>query len=102
MPPLIRRRPLLERITAHLDPYDFLLWLSEELNDDSYDEILNEWATTIGIAVNLVFILARGASKSGSSRGGDDVFGDHDGTRGGAWVPWLVGIRSRCRSEAPR
>lgn len=90
MPPLVRRRPLLERIKANLDPYDLLLWLSEELNDDSYDDLLNVWATPIGIAVNIVFILARGASKPSTARGSDDVFGDVAAQRGSGWFAWLV------------
>lgn len=87
MPRLVRRTPLIERIKAYLDPYDFLLWLSEELNDDSYDEWLNVWATPIGIALNITFVLARGASKPGVGRG-DDVFGED--RNGSGWFSWLV------------
>ena len=90
MPPLIRRRPLLERIKSYLDPYDFLLWLSEELNDDTYDELLNTWATPIGLVLNLVFILARGGSRIGSPAGGDDVFGE--ASSGRSWLAWLVSL----------
>jgi hypothetical protein len=92
MPPLVRRRPLFERMQAYLDPWDFLLWLSEELNDDAHEELLNNWATPIGIALNFVFIIARGASKSGDSRGSDDVFGDIDGKSRSGWFAWLVSI----------
>lgn len=92
MPPLVRRRPLLERIQAYLDPGDFLLWLSEELNDDAHEDFLNNWATPIGIALNFLFILARGSSNPGDSRGSDDVFGDIDGKRGSGWFVWLVSI----------
>jgi hypothetical protein len=90
MPPkrLIRRDPLSKRLREYLDPYDFLLWLSELLNDDTYDEWLNAWAVPIGIALNILFILARGASKRGGG-GSDDVFGDIDGGGSGAFV-WLV------------
>jgi hypothetical protein len=94
MPPLVRRRPLLERIQAYLDPWDFLLWLSEELNDDAYEDLLNTWATPIGIALNFLFIIARGASKPGDLRGSDDVFGDIEGKRGSGWFAWLVSISS--------
>ena len=90
MPRLIRRTPLSERIKAYLDPHDLLLWLSEELNDDAYDDWLNEWATPIGIGLNILFILARGASKSGQSRGRDDVFGDIEGRSGSGWFAWAV------------
>lgn len=89
MPRLVRRAPLSERLKAYLDPYDFLLWLSEELNDDTYDEWLQAWATPLGVALNFLFVLARGASKTGGSRGRDDVFGDADSNSSG-WFSWLV------------
>ena len=93
MPPkrLIRRDPLSKRLREYLDPYDFLLWLSELVNDDTYDEWLNTWAVPIGVALNILFILARGASKRGSG-GGDDVFGDLDG--GGSTFAWLVRVEN--------
>ncbi|KAF2163926.1 hypothetical protein M409DRAFT_68182 [Zasmidium cellare ATCC 36951] len=86
MPRLVRRAPLIDRIKAYLDPYDLLLWIAEELNDDAYDEWLKVWATPIGIGLNSVFILARGASKPYS--GSDDVFGD-DGGKGSGWFAWM-------------
>lgn len=79
-----------ERLKAYLDPYDLLLWLSEELNDDAYDELLNAWATTIGIALNFIFILARGASRPTGGRGRDDVFGDAGGKSGTGWFAWFA------------
>ena len=88
----MRRRPLLERIQTYLDPGDFLLWLSEELNDDTHEDFLNSWAIPIGIVLNFLFILARGSSSPGDSRGSDDVFGDIDGKRGSGWFAWLVSI----------
>lgn len=87
MPRLVRRAPLIDRIKASLDPYDLLLWIAEELNDDAYDEWLKVWATPIGIGLNTLFILARGASKPYS--GSDDVFGD-DGSKGSGWFAWMV------------
>ncbi|KAK5119597.1 hypothetical protein LTR85_007426 [Meristemomyces frigidus] len=92
MPRLVRRTPLSERLKAYLDPYDLLLWLSEELNDDAYDEWLKAWATPIGIGLNILFILARGASKAGAARGSEDVFGDIDGRRGAGWFTWFAGF----------
>jgi hypothetical protein len=94
MPPLVRRRPLLERIKAYLDPLDFLLWISEELNDDAYEDLLNSWATPIGIALNAAFIIARGASKAGKPNDlfGDDVFADFDGRKSSGWFAWMVSI----------
>ena len=88
MPRLVRRAPLSERLKTYLDPYDLLLWISEELNDDTYDELLNSWATSIGIILNFLFILARGASKPGGGRGRDDVFGDAESKSG--WLSWFA------------
>lgn len=90
MPRLVRKRPLIERIKAYLDPWDLLLWLAEELNDDAYDEWLQLWSTPIGLGLNITYILAKGASARGAGAGGDDVFGD-DGSSGSGWFAWLVG-----------
>ena len=90
MPRLVRKTPLRERLQAYLDPGDFLLWLSETLNDDAYDEWLKDWATPIGIALNIIFIFARGTSKPGGRSGGDDVFGDVDTRSNSGWFSWFV------------
>ncbi|KAM0718852.1 hypothetical protein Q7P37_005924 [Cladosporium fusiforme] len=94
MPPLVRRRPLLERMQAYLDPWDFLLWISEELNDDAHEEILNNWATPIGVAVNFAFIVARGSSKGRDSRGSDELFGEMEGgsSLGSGWFVWIASL----------
>jgi hypothetical protein len=97
MPPRIRRAPLLDRIKANLDPYDFLLWLWEELNDDIYDEWIKIWATPIALGLNILFIIARGASRPSWSSGADDVFGDLDGRKGSGWIAWFVSSRAQCR-----
>ncbi|KAJ9620441.1 hypothetical protein H2203_007647 [Taxawa tesnikishii (nom. ined.)] len=65
MPPIIRRAPLGERIKAYLNPYDFLLWLSEELHESALDEALQGWAPAIGLGANLLFMIAR--ANSGAS-----------------------------------
>lgn len=86
MPPLIRRRPLLERIKAYLNPLDFLLWLSEELDSSDWEQWEKEWALPVGIALNVLFLVARANSQK-SSRAHDDVFGDEGGV---SYVAWLV------------
>ncbi|KAM3419559.1 hypothetical protein BST61_g2899 [Cercospora zeina] len=91
MPRLVRKRPLIERIKAYLDPWDLLLWLAEELNDDAYDEWLQLWSTPIGLGLNITYILAKGASARGAGAGGDDVFGD-DGSSGSGWFAWLASL----------
>jgi len=70
-----------------LDPLDFLLWLSEQFDSDDWDQWQRDWATPIGLAANLVMLIAR--ANSGSRRSGevDDVFGeDYTGT---GWLSWF-------------
>ena len=89
MPPrrLIRRQPLLERIKAYFDPWDFLLWLSEELDSSDWDEWQKDWATPAGCALNFVMLIAR-ANSGGKTSRVDDVFGDVD--TGPGWLSWFV------------
>jgi len=101
MPPLIRRRPWSERLKEHLDPYDFLLWLSEEFHDSAWDEALQDWALLIGAGANLVFIIARANSGLSSSGRRDDVFGDFDGRGGSGWFAWLVSQRLSVSRKTP-
>jgi hypothetical protein len=105
MPKYVRRQPLIERVRAYLNPYDFLLWISEEIESNGWDQLEKEWATPIGLVLNLVFIIARANSK-GTSRGYDDVFGDVPRI---AWTAWLVSANlritnrqadSRCRPHS--
>lgn len=87
-PRLVRRRPLAERLKAYLNPIEFLFWLSEELDSGDWDQWQKEWATPMGILVNVVFLIAR-ANTGYSTRGGaDDVFGED--ARYTGWLAWLV------------
>ena len=83
MPRLVRRRPLSERIFAALNPYDFLLWLSEEV--ETRDLGSKSVGTQVGLVLNFIFLLVR--ANTGSSRSGDDVFGDSSGS---GWLSYLV------------
>jgi hypothetical protein len=86
MPRLVRRRPLLERLKAYLNPLDFLLWLSEEIETRDWDD--QSFANPLGAALNFIFLLARansGPSRSTSTR--DDIFGDSSGS---GWFSWFV------------
>lgn len=74
MPRIVRRTPLSERLKAMLNPMDFLLWLSEEIETREWDSKLV--GTQIGLAMNFVFLLAR--ANSGGKTTVDDVFGDDD------------------------
>lgn len=75
MPRLIRRQTLGQRIQSYLNPADFLLWLSEELDSYGWDQLEKEWAIPIGFVLNLVFLTAR-ANSGGKSQSYDDVFRD--------------------------
>lgn len=87
MPRLVRRQPLSERIKAYLNPFDFLLWLSEEFDSNDWDQFENDWALPLGAALNIVFLIARANSGRRTSRLEDDVFGDDDNA---SFVTWLV------------
>ncbi|PWY73590.1 hypothetical protein BO70DRAFT_354831 [Aspergillus heteromorphus CBS 117.55] len=90
MPRLVRRRPLAERIKSYLNPLDFLLWLSEEIDTHDWDQFEKDWALPVGIALNLVFLIARANSQSSSSQAIDDVFGDEGGTPVLSWFASFV------------
>lgn len=87
MPRLVRRQPLLERIKSYLDPYDFLIWLSEQLDSSALEEVEKDWTIPIGVILNLVFLIAR-ANSRGISKAYDDVFADDEGAS--TFLSWLV------------
>lgn len=88
MPRLVRRRPLLERIGAWLNPLDLWLWLSEGFDSSDWEQWQKDWSITIGMALNITFLIARANSGARSRRRGDDVFGDDDSYTG--FAAWLV------------
>ncbi|KAK2613763.1 hypothetical protein N8I77_000653 [Diaporthe amygdali] len=90
MPPrLVRRRPLKERIISALDPWDFFLWLSEEIETRDYGS--KSVGNQLGLALNFAFILARvyGTNSTGSD---DDIFSDSYSDTSGwlAYFAWSV------------
>ncbi|KAJ5646109.1 hypothetical protein N7490_002481 [Penicillium lividum] len=87
MPRLVRRRPLMERIQAYLNPWDFLLWLSEEIDGNDWDQMEKDWGLTIGVGLNLIFIITRANSRSSGGKAFDDVFGEEEGV---PWLSWLA------------
>lgn len=86
MPRLVRRRPFLERLTTSLNPLDFLLWLSEELESNDWSQWEKEWAIPLGVVINIIFLIARANSRN-TTQAYDDVFGESGGT---SWLNWLV------------
>ncbi|KAI1816931.1 hypothetical protein GGS20DRAFT_133431 [Poronia punctata] len=85
MPRLIRKKPLMERIKAKLNPMDFLLWLSEEIETRDWDS--KALGTQLGLAMNFSFLLAR--ANSGGARAADPVF--DDGGSASGWIAYLIG-----------
>ncbi|KAK1759288.1 hypothetical protein QBC47DRAFT_101858 [Echria macrotheca] len=87
MPPksqrLVRRRPLSERIQSMLNPMDFYLWLSEEIQTFDWDSKI--FGTRFGVAANFIFLLSR--ANSGGRPAVDDVFGDAPTS---SWVAVVV------------
>lgn len=91
-PRLVRRAPLKERIQAWLSPADWLIWLSEGLNSGDWEEVAGQWAPTIGVALNVIFMIA--CANSVSDDHNDDVFGDYFERRGSGWFLWLARLTS--------
>ena len=85
MPPYVRKQPLSERLRAFLSPQDFLLWLSEELETNGWDQLEKEYAVPIGVACNLIFLVARSNSKR-VTKTYDDVFGESPGISATSWL----------------
>ncbi|KAK9422727.1 putative Meiotically up-regulated gene 154 protein [Seiridium unicorne] len=83
MPRLVRRKPLAERIKAMLNPMDFLLWLSEEIETRDWNS--KSVGMQMGIAMNLIFAVARANSSRNTTS--DDVFGDDGGS---GWLTFIV------------
>ena len=94
MPRLVRRKPLLERISTMLNPMDFLLWLSEEMETRDWDS--KTAGTQLGIGLNFVFLVAR--ANFGSSKPDDDIFGSDAGS---SWISLIVGHQTLLHHRTP-
>ncbi|KAK4910145.1 hypothetical protein LTR66_017452 [Elasticomyces elasticus] len=79
MPAHVRKAPLTQRISAYLDVYDWLLWLSEELESLGWDQVDESWSRWIGFACNFIFLIARANSNSRIKDYDDGVFKDSSG-----------------------
>ncbi|PTB70940.1 hypothetical protein BBK36DRAFT_1137585 [Trichoderma citrinoviride] len=88
MPRLVRRRSLWERITSMLNPMDFLLWLSEELETRDWDSKLA--GTQLGLGMNLAFLLARANSGSSSEWSDSDIFSDETNSGLLSWLTFPI------------
>ncbi|KAF2261267.1 hypothetical protein CC78DRAFT_522098 [Lojkania enalia] len=91
MPRLVRKAPLSERIKAYLDPMDWLMWASEELNSNDWEEFANSYANGMGLGMNVLFMIAKANAGKSSSDQKDDVFGDSKRS-GSGWLKWFMGL----------
>ena len=89
MPRLVRRAPLWERIQAYIDPSDWLIYISEELNSSDWDHFASNYALYLGLAANIVFLVAQANSAASTASDDDGVFSD---VRGPGWLQWLANI----------
>jgi len=70
-----------------MNPMDFYLWLSEEIQTLDWDS--KTFGTRFGLAANFVFLLA--TANSGERQSVDDVFGDAPAS---SWITAIVGTRA--------
>ena len=76
-----------------LNPMDFLLWLSEELETREWDSA--SAGTPIGLALNAMFLIGRANYSQRSSH--DDLFGDEESS---GWVSALVSELAPCSDDS--
>lgn len=77
----------MERVKTLLNPMDFLLWLSEEV--ETHDWSSKTVGTQLGLAMNFAFLIAR--ANSGGARAADPVF--DDGSSSAGWLAYVVSWR---------
>jgi hypothetical protein len=70
----------------YLNPGDFLLWLSEEIETRDWDA--KHFGTPLALGLHIIFLVSRANSGNSNRGGGDDVFGDdYSGT---GWFSYIV------------
>lgn len=77
----------MERLKSMMNPMDFLLYLSEELETRDWDS--KPVGTQLGLATNFAFLLAR-ANSARVSRPADPVFDDEAASGYSAWLTFVV------------
>lgn len=86
MPRLVRRKPWIDRMKDYLNPGDFLLWLSEEIETRDWDS--KELGAPLALGLHIILLVAR-ANSGGSGRSReDDVFGEV--SSGSGWFSYIV------------
>lgn len=95
MPPVVRKQPFFERLKSQYNIYDWLLWLSEEIESSGWDQLEKEWAFIIGGTLNFLFMIAR-ANVNTRPKHYDDVFGE---SRGDGWAATIVRFQRNVNSR---
>ncbi|PHH82231.1 hypothetical protein CDD82_6650 [Ophiocordyceps australis] len=85
MPRLVRRRPLHQRILAALNPVDYLLQLSEDIEAREWNS--KQVGSQLGLVLNVVFLLCRANAKRSAVYRSDDIFGDSEET---TWFAFIL------------
>ena len=86
MPRLVRKKPMVERMKDYLNPGDFLLWLSEEIETRDWDS--KQLGAYLALGLHTAFLIARANSGRSGRRREDDVFGDR--SSGPGWFSYFV------------
>jgi hypothetical protein len=89
MPRLVRRAPLAERIKAYIDPSDWLIWISEELNSNDWEDFAQAYAVYIGFGANILFVIAQANSGASNQYDRDNIFQDVPGP---GWMKWFMNL----------
>lgn len=66
------------------------MWASEELNSNDWDDFAKSYATSLGLSMNVIFIIAKANTGSSSKGDGDDVFREIGS--GSGWFKWFAGL----------
>jgi hypothetical protein len=89
MPRLVRRAPLAERIKAYIDPSDWLIWISEELNSNDWEDFAQAYAVYIGFGANVLFVIAQANSGASNKYDPDNIFREVPGP---GWMKWFMNL----------
>jgi hypothetical protein len=82
----MRRKPWVDRMKDYLNPGDFLLWLSEEIETRDWDS--KQLGAPLALGLHIVLLVARANSGGSGHRREDDVFGDV--SSGSGWFSYIV------------
>jgi hypothetical protein len=86
---LVRRAPFAERLKTYLDPSDWLIWISEELNSSDWEDFASAYSLYLGFAANVLFVLAQANSGASTNSDDDGVFSE---VQGPGWLKWLMSM----------